>query len=672
MKAAKIVWDEAAVDRFIAGPDQLVPGTSMSYVGLTDTHARADLIAYLEEATASSGGTAAEPELSAIKLGEAVYEQRCAICHDHPQERIPPKEFLQFRPHDYIVNALTSGPMKPEAIGLSSAQIDGVATYLRASLPAKYHRADFVEPDLRANRCKSAGAALSVADSDWNGWSPDLENSRFQRRPGLLATEVSKLKPKWVFAYPGSFAYGPPSVAGGRVFIGTIVGNVVSLDAKTGCTHWVTESGASVKTAITLGAWPSQLKQGAKRVRYAAYFGDTRAVVRAVNAETGEELWTAKADEHAFANISATPKLFQGRLYVPVTAGEGLMGTRGDYSCCTLRGSITVLDAVTGKLLWKTYTIAEEPKPFKVNRTGTQMYGPAGASVWSSPTLDVKSGQVFAATGQSRTDVSTEAADAIISFDLRSGERRWLMQATANDNWNQGCDPPTPGPNCPDPLGPDSDFGSPPILRALGNGQRVLMGGQKSGVVHGLDPDANGKELWRVNLAKDVVVPPGVILRDRQQSGVVFGMAADANKLYVAIADPDKRPGHIPLGVFALKISTGQILWHAPGAAVPSCSWGANGCTGAQRTAVTVMPGVVFAGSANGHMRAYDANDGSVLWDFDTGQSFHAVNGVEARGGSIEGSATALAGSALYVMSGYASYGGGIGNALIAFTVNGK
>ena len=199
-----------------------------------------------------------------------------------------------------------------------------------------------------------------------------------------------------------------------------------------------------------------------------------------------------------------------------------------------------------------------------------------------------------------------------------------------------------------------------------------MIAGQKSGWVDAFDPDASGKLVWRRNLAADIRVPPGVLLRDRAQAGMVFGLAADSTKVYAAIADPDKTAGHIPLGVYALNPSDGAIVWHTPGEPVPSCGWGAKGCTGAQRTAVAAMPGAIFAGSSNGHIRAYASESGKVLWDFDTARTYKAINGVEARGGSIEGIATAVAEGSLFVTSGFATYGGGRGNALIAFTVDGK
>jgi len=608
--------------------------------------------------------------------GQSLYQQRCAVCHDHALEQTPPKAFLVSRTHEAIVRALKSGPMQAQAAGLTAEQIDAVASYLTSLATADNKKQPaFEEPELQANLCKKPAPKFTLDRGSWNGWSPDPENTRFQAQSGLRAKSVSRLKPKWVFAYPGGRAYGPPSVAGGRVFIGTSNGHVISLDSRTGCTYWAMKSGAAaVRTSIIVAERSGQGGSERLQGRFVAYFGDLAGVVHAVNAETGEPLWSVRPEASPLVSITGSFKLHQGRLYVPTaTTRENWEGAiRGDYSCCTLRGSLTALDSLTGKTIWKGYAIQEEPKPFKLNTVGTQMYGPAGASIWSPPTLDLQGGIGYATTGNSRTDVPEDGSDAIVAFDLQTGARRWSMQATPNDAWIGGCDPPKPGPNCPKVLGPDIDFGSPAILRNLAHGKRILVAAQKSGMVHALDPDANGKALWRVNLAKDADVPKGVVLRDRENPGVVFGMAADAQKLYVAIADPGKKPGHIPLGVYALNLSNGEIAWHTPGAPVPSCRWGDKGCTGAQRTAVTLIPGIVFAGSANGHMYAYDAKDGKIVWDFDTATTYPAVNGVKAQGGSVEGAATVVAGGALYVMSGYASYGGGLGNALLAFTVDGR
>jgi polyvinyl alcohol dehydrogenase (cytochrome) len=625
----------------------------------------------------SSLSAADVPSDTDPNAGQMVYQQHCAVCHDHPQDQIPPKAQLGAHPPEYIVQVLTSGPMQPQATGLSAAQINAVASYLvddaKSHLSAGQKAPVLEDPNVQANICKTAPPRFSLRADDWNGFSPDLDNTRLQRTPGLKVGDVARLKPKWVFAYPGgTMTYGSPTVVAGRVFIGTVKGSVLALDARTGCTYWAAGSGAAIRTPVLVGEWPTASKGSGAHARFVAYFGDMKAVEHAVNAETGEPLWSVKVDEHALATIGGAPTLFHGRLYVPLTSGEGSMGPRGDYPCCTFRGSVVALDAYTGGIIWKSYTIAQEPKPFKLNAVGTQMYAPAGVGIWSALTLDVKRARVYGTTAESKTALSVDTSDAIMAFSSATGVRQWAIQATLHDNWIQGCSGDTPGANCPDPLGVDADFDTPAMLVTMRNGRQLLVAAEKSGLITAVDPDAGGRIVWQQNLSRDAQVPAGAILRDREMPGVVYGMAADAGQVYAAIADPSHDKGHIPLGMYALKASDGAIAWHTPGALVPSCSWGSSGCTGAQHTAVTLTPGVAFAGSANGHMRAYATGDGRVLWDFDTAKTYVAVNGVTAQGGSIERVATAVAGGTLYVMSGYASYGGGLGNALIAFTVDGK
>jgi polyvinyl alcohol dehydrogenase (cytochrome) len=615
-----------------------------------------------------------EPVRVDVTAGRALYQLRCAVCHDHAQEQIPPRAVLSSRPREHIIQTLQTGVMKPQAEGLSERDFVALADYLISMPSDAAGSATLAEYPLHANMAKGPAPAFVMDAREWNGWSPDLENTRLQKHTNLNRGNVAQLAPKWVFAYPGGRVLGPPSVSGGRVFIGALTGAVFCLDAQTGATYWaIKPSSAGIKTAVVVQECPEAVWRAGTGPRFAAYFGDTMGTVYAVNAETGDMWWTTRPESHPYAGIAGSFKLHDGRLYVPImTSREGGAAMKPDYPGCTLRGSVVVLDALTGKRVWQGFTIKEEPKPYKKNAFGTQQYGPAGASVWSPPTIDPAGGKVYATTGQSRTSVPEDGSDAMMAFDFNSGERLWSMQATANDAWNPGCNPPSPGPNCPDVLGPDVDFGSPSILKTLGNGKRILISAQKSGMVHALDPDGGGKAYWRTNLAKDANIPPGVVLRDRENPGVVFGLAADDTKIYAAIADPSKKIGHIPLGVYALDLKTGAIAWRTPGPPVGECGWGKQGCTGAQRTAVTLIPGVAFAGSANGHMYAYNTDDGHVIWDFDTGRSFPAVNGPVAQGGSIEGSATIVSGDSVFVMSGYASYGGGQGNALICFTLNGR
>ena len=121
-----------------------------------------------------------------------------------------------------------------------------------------------------------------------------------------------------------------------------------------------------------------------------AFFGDGGANVYALDAATGALIWKVDVEDFPVGRISGSPTLHNGRLYVPVASGEEGAGASPTYECCRFRGSIVALDAATGKQVWKTYTIAEEPKPTTKNAVGTQLWGPSGVPVWSSPAIDVE------------------------------------------------------------------------------------------------------------------------------------------------------------------------------------------------------------------------------------------------------------------------------------------
>jgi polyvinyl alcohol dehydrogenase (cytochrome) len=142
--------------------------------------------------------------------------------------------------------------------------------------------------------------------------------------------------------------------------------------------------------------------------------------------------------------------------------------------------------------------------------------------------------------------------------------------------------------------------------------------------------------------------------------------------VYVPVADVGGPADKRRPGINALRISTGEKLWQVP-APVASCSWGTTRCSNSQSAAATVIPGVVFSGALDGHLRAYSTKDGSVIWDFDTAAiPYAAVNGVQAKGGALDGGGPTIANGVLYVNSGYGRLVGQPGNLLLAFTVGGK
>lgn len=576
--------------------------------------------------------------------GAALYGQKCAVCHDHSEGRIPPRDMMAGLPVQQVIFDLTFGVMQPQGLGLSAEEIASIAAFVtgKASTPGP-------QPNPDANRCAGPGRPIRFDEAGWNGWGRDVENSRYQPQPGIKPGDVPKLKVKWAFAYPGPQFGAQPTIIGDRLYVTSTTGLVYSLDAQTGCTYWTFQAESEVRAAMSVGPLGN-----ASPAKFALYFADLmKAFAYAVDAASGKLLWKTKLDDHPLARITGAPTLYQGRLYVPVSSQEEGFGAVGTYACCTFRGSIVALDASTGRIVWKAYTIKETPQPFKKSSTGVQMYGPAGAAVWSAPTVDVKRQAIYVATGDSYTDVDTEASDAIIALDMETGRTRWIHQVTGRDNYLFGCNVPGKG-ICPDPVGPDYDFGSSPILTTLPNGKQVILAGQKSGILYAMDPDDRGKILWQVQ------VGPGSM-----GGGILWGSAVDRETIYVPIAN------RADSSLTALRIANGELVWHKP-APKGACSWGTQGCAGVESAAVSLIPGVLFSGSADGHLRAYSTKDGSIVWDFDTARTYDAVNGVAANGGSLNTAGPTIANGILYVNSGEGRFSGRRGNALIAFSVDGK
>jgi polyvinyl alcohol dehydrogenase (cytochrome) len=535
------------------------------------------------------------------------------------------------------MTALLRGKMTIQGSALATSEVRAVALYVTG----KNFSAVTVDP--AAGRCVGNPKPFTPGASDWNGWGVNLSNARYQPKPGFNAEDAPRLKLKWAFGFPDDTqAAGQPVIVGGRVFVGSNGGTVYSLDASTGCVYWSYDAGGIVRSAISIARSP-------KSSRWIAYFGDYHAFAHAVDAKTGQLLWKVKIDDHPAARISGSPTYYKGRLYVPMASGEELAGGSPQYECCTFRGSVTALDAETGQKIWKSYSITDPPKPYKTTSTGTKLYGPAGAGVWNSPTIDEKRQRLYVGTGNSYTGVTIPTSDSILAFDLASGSLLWSSQATPGDNWMMGC---PRGENCPENPGEDIDFGSSSVLRSLGGGKQILIATQKSGMVYGLDVDQRGKILWKTRIGAGGA-----------QGGIQWGGALDDRTIYAAVSDLNRREKGTP-GMYAIKIDTGEKLWSTP---APE---GAG--NKAQVSAVAAMPGIVFSGSWGGHLRAYSTKTGEIVWDFDALHDFETVNHVAAQGGSFNGGGPAIAGGMVITTCGYGFVGGKPGNVLLAFSVDGK
>lgn len=595
---------------------------------------------------ASTSGLAKDGPASAP--GQKLYEQFCSTCHDHPKDRIPARDIIAKRSPDEVMQALTNGLMRAQAAGLNMNDRVAVATFLTGKPPTGKSTAP------ETNFC-TQHAAATLDETGWNGWGRDLGNTRYQPQPGLTAAEIPHLKVKWAFGYRASYIYGQPTIAGGRLYASSSSGRVYSLDARTGCTHWTFDAADAVRTAVSV----FKIQGGsAGAPRLAAVFGDDTATVYVLDADSGKLIWKRKLDPHPDARITGAPVFYDQRLYVPVSSLEELSGAAPNYACCKFRGSVASLDARDGKVLWQTYTIDQPARPYRKTQSGTQLYGPAGGSVWSAPTLDPQRNVLYVGTGNSYTDVPAAHTDSILALEMSSGAIRWANQLRSKDNYVVGCESAAAAGkgDCPVTLGPDVDFGTSPILRALPDGRQLLLTGEKSGQVYALDPQS-GKQVWAAQ------VGTGSSL-----GGIEWGSAADPSQMYAAVSDaPTARPG----GLVALRIADGKQVWQA-NPPPPVCSWGPRNCLAAQSQAVSALPGAVFSGSQDGHLRAYASKDGRVIWDFDTAQSFQTVNGVPGVGGSLDNGGATVAEGMVFVNSGYGRITGQPGNLLLAFSVDGK
>jgi polyvinyl alcohol dehydrogenase (cytochrome) len=584
--------------------------------------------------------------------GEKVYARVCADCHEGGIARAPHRLFLGMMPADGILLALEAGAMRQQAAMLSAEERRAVAEFLSGQTLASAQAAN------AAPSCDAAHGAFDLARAPQaTAWGVTPENRRFvpPGTAGLVAADLPRLALRWAFAFPGAQRVrSQPTVALGAVFVGSQNGNVYALDRDTGCVRWTHRASAEVRTPVIVGP----PRDGGRPPL--AFFADLIARVYAVDATTGELAWVVKADDHPNATVTGAPVLFQGRLYVPVSSLEVATAVDPRYPCCTFRGSVLAIDAVNGRVLWKTYTIDEPPSEVGKTAAGTPILAPSGAPVWNSPTIDAARRLLYVGSGENYSSPANDRSDALFALDLESGDIVWHRQKTRGDAWNVACMV-KDNPNCPDEDGPDLDFGASTILARDRNGRDLLLAGQKSGDVYALDPQRRGEPVWHRKVGRGGI-----------QGGVHFGMATDGERLYVPISDmrdehADGKTYRDPArpGLYALDLTTGEPLWSQPADDV--CA-GREFCDPGISAAITAIPGAVIAGHMDGRLRAHEAATGRVLWEFDSTRDVRTTDGGTARGGSFGGGAgPVIRDGMLFAASGYGIYFHMPGNVLLAF-----
>jgi polyvinyl alcohol dehydrogenase (cytochrome) len=601
-------------------------------------------------AAAAQNSVPTSPSAASSVSGADVYQKRCAACHDQAGSRAPSRDALQKLSAARILRTLDFGLMMAVAYPINRAEREGVANFLGTKAE---------ETPLPASAFCSANIPImsGPANDTWAGWSPSASNARYQttERAGLAPGQVRRLKLKWALGFPGDVtAFGAPTVVNGTLFVGSASGAVEAVDAKTGCIHWVFQANGPVRAAIL----PVPSGSATSLV-----FTDLIGWAYALDAKSGHLIWKKRIDEHEATRLTGSSVALDGVVFIPAASWEETRSLDPQYVCCTFRGSVTALRALDGSVVWKTYTV-DSPQKTGTNSAGAAQWGPSGAPIWSAPTVDAKRGLLYVATGDNYSVPATSTSDAVMALDLKTGRIVWSQQVLANDAYTSACR--NKGVNCPPPNGPDFDFGSSAILVRAPNGKEILVAGQKSGVVYAFDPDLQGKILWRTRVGKGGL-----------NGGVQWGMASDEQKVYVAVSDvsgvmntagPVGGATFDPVkggGLTALHLEDGSKAWFAPS---HPCDPPRPGCSPGQSAALTLIPGVVFSASLDGHVRAFSTEDGEMLWDFDTAaQTYSTVNGVPAKGGSIDGAGPVIVGGMMFVNSGYPRNGGMPGNVLLAF-----
>jgi polyvinyl alcohol dehydrogenase (cytochrome) len=590
--------------------------------------------------------------------GEGPYLEHCASCHEQATYKATSRVFLGMMGPRNILASMEGGIMTEQAAGLDGDARQAIAEYLTGvSLE------DYQDPPLPP-ACDEAHAFDPGQPPVSLGWGVDLRNSRFQpaASAGLDVGDIPGLEVKWAFGYPNSIkARSQPVFGGGAIHFGGDDGRVWALDAKTGCLRWTFKAAAEVRNAPAITPWAADDDDPSPTL----YFGDILGRVYAVDARNGELRWKVKVDDHPDATLTAGPALHGGRLYVPVSALEVVSAANPAYECCTFRGSIVALDAATGEILWKSYSIDEEPADAGATDIGTRILAPSGAPFWNTPAIDAERNRLYLGSGENYSSPADANSDAIIAYDMETGEKLWVSQQTGRDAWNVACLmlEEEARANCPVEDGPDWDFGASPMLVRLDDGGDVVVGGQKSGAVMAIDPDS-GQTLWKTRVGRGGI-----------QGGVQFGMAAEGARVYVPINDmtyevDPTRYGDAPVkpGMYALDANTGELVWSSP---TPDLCGDLVDCDPGISQAVTAIPGAVIAGHMDGRLRIYSGETGEVLWELNTLRDFDTVSGETARGGGFSGGGPIVVNGMIYVNSGYGIYNHMPGNALLAIGKSG-
>ena len=599
-------------------------------------------------------------------LGEKLFDDSCASCHDNPAAHAPTREALSGFSRESILIAMGFGKMQPMAAHLSQREQFLIAIYLSGA--GGDHSAWVAE--------HSCDSEPEDRDTPFvSNWGLGDDNKRYvgPELTRINRNNVDQLDLAWALAFPKvTDMRSQPAIIGDTLYFGDKTGKLYAIDRKRGCVLRHTEVLSGIRSAITV----MTSNEGVESL----VFADSLASIFAVDPETLEVRWQHSARLFDTSVITGSISYHDNRLFVPVSSYEVAVSGSPTYACCHSHGGLIALDANSGQRLWEWHA-TEDASLRGQTSAGIDIFGPSGASVWTTPAIDSKRGRIYFGTGENMTHPATDTSDAIIALDMTSGDLAWKFQATEGDVWNAGCW--GDGPNCPENPGGDFDFGASVIIAKDASGREMLLAGQKSGEVYALNPEPSSRQgelLWRQRVSDGTT-----------NGGIHWGMSLSGNTLVAPVADPERdREGYTARpGLYALDLASGAVIWEQAvtrGCEIKPENKMLSGLENTRSTrkisleeqyecsffyglsaAATTTDTLAFSAGLDGVIRAYDIDTGRILWRTESAKAFQGVNGIAGHGGAVDVSGQVIAGDWLYLQSGYSMFGQLPGNVLLAY-----